>query len=152
MSGNRSSPWKWLALFFLSAWLLTILWSWRRLRGKRRIREPAATTPMDINAARKDVAKACEQHHAKACERALLHVTRLQWPEENVNNLAVFASRCHGQLAREIQSLDHCLYAKKADEKWQGDKLLQAFEQTDFSSAGSTVSQERQALPPLYPD
>jgi len=152
ISGNRSSPWKWLALLFLSAWLLTVLWSWRRLRGKQRIHEPTAATPMDMSAARKGIAEACKQHNAKACEQALLHVARLQWPEKNVNNLAAFASCCHGPLVQEIQSLDLHLYAKKEGEEWQGDKLLQTFEQTDLSPTGKTVPQQRQALPSLYPD
>jgi len=152
MHGGRAYPWKWLTLFFLSGWLLTILWLWRLLRGRQRIREPARTTPMDTTAARRDIAKACKQHDAKACEQALLHIARLQWPDENVNNLAVFVSCCHGQLAQEIKSLDRYLYAKKEGAQWRGDKLLQAFEQADLSPARKTIPQERQALPSLYPD
>jgi len=152
MPEGRVSLWKWLALFFLSGWLLTILWSWRRLHSKQRTREPTRPTPMDTTAARRHVAKACKQPDAKACEQALLHIARLQWPDKNVNNLAAFASCCHGQLAQEIKALDCYLYAKKKGSQWQGDKLLQTFEQADLSPAEKVIPQERQALPSLYPD
>jgi len=149
---SRTSLWKWLALFFLSGWLLTILWSWHRLHSRQQTHGPARPTPMDTTAARKNIAKACKQHDAKACEQALLHIARLQWPDENVNNLAAFASCCHGQLAQEIKSLDRYLYAKKEGAQWQGDKLLQAFEQADLSPVEKVIPQERPALPSLYPD
>jgi hypothetical protein len=152
MPEGRASLWKWLALFFLSGWLLTILWSWHRLHSRQQTHGPARPTPMDTTAARKNIAKACKQHDAKACEQALLHIARLQWPDENVNNLAAFASCCHGQLAQEIKALDCYLYAKKEGAQWQGDKLLQAFEQADLSPVEKTIPQERQALPSLYPD
>jgi len=151
--GDRASLWKWLALFFLLSWLLTILWSWRRLRSRQQTHESArATTPIDTMKARRGIARACKQHDAKACEQALLQIARLQWPGNDVNNLAAFASRCHEPLAREIMSLDRYLYAKREGSKWQSDKLLQAFEQEDLSPAGKAMPQERQTLPSLYPD
>ena len=150
--GGRTFPWKWLALFFLSGWLLTILWLWRLLHGRQRTRELARTASTDTTAVRRDIVKACQQHDAKACEQALLYLARLLWPDENINNLAAFASCCHGALVQEINSLDRYLYAKKEGAQWQGDKLLQAFEQADWSPAGKVVPQERQALPSLYPD
>ncbi len=150
--GDHASLWKWLALFFLSGWFLTVLWLWHRLCNGQRTRDPVQTTAMDTTVARRDMVTACERHDAKACEQALLHIARLLWSDKNVNNLAAFASCCHGSLVQEIKSLDRYLYARREGAQWQGDKLLQAFEQTDLSPAVKTIPQDRQALPSLYPD
>jgi len=149
---HQASPWKLLALFFLAGWLMTIVWSWRRLRHSQRRHKPAPATDMDTATARKKISIACKQHDAKACEQALLQFARLRWVGKDVSNLAAFASHCHQPLVQEIKALELYLYAKKEGVSWQGDKMLQAFEQTDFSSSEQTMPQNKQALPSLYPD
>jgi hypothetical protein len=144
------SGWKWLALITSTGWLLTLGWLWiSRKQGKR------GEAGKDIRAAslkqaRKSVELACKRKDAKACEQALLSFAQLRL-DSSVNNLAALVDQCDSNLAREITSLEKCLYAS-GKKDWCGAGLLQAFQKADFKVSQPGAARQSVTLPDLYPD
>jgi hypothetical protein len=147
---SGQSGWKWLALITSAGWLLTLGWLWMfRKQGKR------GEAGKDIRAAslkqaRRSVELACRRNDAKACEQALLSFAQ-PGLDFSVNSLAAMADQCDSDLAREITSLEKCLYASGKKE-WGGAGLLQAFQKADFRVLQPGATRQSVALPDIYPD
>ncbi len=145
------SPWwKWLALFSISGWLLTLTWFLRRTKPAQ---EQATHRSIDLSKLKKEISKTCQHHQAKSCEQALLNFAQAQWPNNNINSLTALIRYCDAALAAEITLLEQHLYGLPNDNRWQGDSLRSAFEQTTFSKPNQPDnSTPKTALPGLYPD
>jgi hypothetical protein len=146
------SGWFWLALITSAGWLLTLGWFWMsRRRDEAGGDDDNEMQASNLEQARNVVRFACQRNDAKACERALLGWSQLQWPDSSINSLTVLAPHCGPDLAQEIKSLEIFLYG--SDKKgWSSAGLLQAFQKADFRAPQPGSVKPSVALPELYPD
>jgi hypothetical protein len=137
-----SNLWFWLALFFGTAWLITlVLW----YLSKKQIQN---TEPTLLSPARFDdrvLKQACRDHDSIAAKNELVLWGRQQW---QLSNLGKIAQQCDPELQAAILALNNALYSQQAS-PWQGEQLLSAFN----NQTRKTVAQENQqaqVLLPLY--
>lgn len=121
---------------------------WRRYRHRRADHDPDRSR-LAQRAARAAVREACRDHNAARTSKALLHWATLKWPENPPRSLGGLTGRMP-HMDAELQRLEQALYGQ-GNARWQGDALLQAFEQAAPKPAGPATGR-RAGLSPLYPD
>ncbi len=147
--------WKWIALLSTLGWLLTLVWFYRKATAGPAQQSHDSDITADTGKLRKAVSAACQQHHAKACEQALLSFAKAQWPNESTNSLASLAKHCDAELKGEVEALESHLYDRqdnKPEQTWQATLLQTAFEQASFTTQTDASTSSNKALPSLYPE
>ncbi|MDQ7000894.1 MAG: BatD family protein [Mariprofundus sp.] len=153
-AAGASSWWQWLALFFATGWLLTLVYVWRLRRDTAGVCSKADDHKHagNIKQAVKAVETACEAHDAKACEKALLQLAGIQCPGLPCHSLSALAALCSPALQAEVSRLEQVLYGPGVS-TWQGDTLLRIFRQEGgLTMPTGDVTDQTGALPGLYPD
>ncbi len=140
---QQQNTWFWIALFFGTGWLATLVY----LLVKRPVKKPVAEkSPVEIRLedSIKKLKKACADNNSTAAKDALLTWGRQKY---GVVNLGAIAELSDARLRDEIQCLNQVLYGKSADQ-WQGKKLLQAFVENKARERMAVTEDDK--LEPLY--
>jgi len=132
--------WKPLALFFGTAWLITLIYLvWHKLKPKTLEKtKPAIKQSAFIE---KIFKQACQQHDKQKAKTQLL-----LWSDK-ATSLEELAKQCPTELAEAIRELNTLLYSHDT-ENWQGDALWIAFQNNKQSSQETKTQQD--ALEPLF--
>ncbi len=135
--------WFALALFFGSAWLLTLLYLIATRKANKKIAKPQKIEQKSSGSI-KLLKQACADNDRDKAKQALL-----AWGREHCqkNNLAAIAKECDSALSKEIQGLNMALYSK-ANSSWQGEALWQAFQKNEQLKFASKQTDD--GLPPLF--
>lgn len=141
--------WKWLALFFATAWLLTLFLLLRKPRGKTTEQPPAAARPVNtsLNKARSRVEKAARQNDAHKTRDALIAWAQINYAAPHITSLLQISDYCREELQDEIRKLNQALYSPEKTE-WNGSGLLAAFRQEQTHKKGQ--HHKDRALKPLW--
>ncbi len=119
---QQHNIWLWLAVFFGSGWLATLVY----FLLKRPTKKPVLVSDkvdLRLEDNVKKLKKACADNNAVATKDALLCWGRQKF---NSASLGAIAELSDARLRDEILNLNQVLYGKAA-EQWQGKKLFQAF-------------------------
>lgn len=141
---TENPVWMWLALFFGTGWLMTLL-----LMFRRRFTRPEQPEPVDLAQRRlkdlsKALKKACQEHDPQRAKQALLQWGKIHF---GANSLGAIAPHCEARLRDEILYLNQCLYAAEKS-SWNGKKLFQAFSEHQARKQMNKLHDP--ALEPLY--
>ena len=135
--------WKWLSLFLMLGWLLTLFFLFKKQEPKQE-KISTDTKQIKLKESVKQLKKACIKNDSLAAKDALLAWGKIKF---NSHNLSAISSYCKDTLQNEISLLNNSLYANKSNQ-WQGEKLFQAFK---MNNAQKKVSDESiDELEPLY--
>ena len=135
--------WFWWAIFFASAWLITLVYFLVRKNRKPEIKGQAFTE--QSAAAVKNLKQACVKNDPVMAKDALL-----QWGRDTfqLSSLAKISDACDETLQNEILALNIILYRDKS-KPWQGRSLWAAFQENKSSRKGK-ASVKSEPLPPLF--
>ncbi len=135
--------WKWLSLFLMLGWLLTLFFLFKKQKPKQEKR-PTDTKQVKLKETIKQLKKACMENDSLAAKDALLVWGKIKF---NSHNLSAISSYCKETLQDEISLLNKSIYANKPSQ-WQGEKLFQAFKTNKAQKkiAGEGIDE----LEPLY--
>ncbi|HEB81577.1 MAG TPA: protein BatD, partial [Gammaproteobacteria bacterium] len=103
--------WKWLALFFAGAWLITLLLLLKK-SGKRKNGAPEAnktTSAASVNKALSKVTKYAKQNDARQTRDALIEWARLNYKQPHISSLLQITDYCSENLRSEIRELNQAL-------------------------------------------
>jgi hypothetical protein len=143
MITKSNNLWFVLALFFGSAWILTLLYLVLKRRSKNAVKKSQKIAKKSI-AFIKQLKQACAENDGKKAKQVLLNWGREQFQK---NSLEAIAEECDSKLKAEIQSLNTTLYGKESL-SWQGSALLQAFQENEKKAISSKKIED--GLPPLF--
>ncbi|HHJ35786.1 MAG TPA: protein BatD, partial [Gammaproteobacteria bacterium] len=125
---DDSKPyWKWLALFFALAWLLTLILYFRKPLSRQKpqkIRPPVST--QSIRALASDVEKNARKNDATNTRNALIEWARLAYGDSDITNLSQINKYCSPRLEPFIRQLNEALYSTE-EKNWDGKALLRVF-------------------------
>lgn len=140
---QENNLWFILTLFFGNAWLLTLLYLLLNRNSKNKIIQPQKIQKKAVSSI-KQLKLACAKNDSNQAKQVLL-----DWGREafQKNSLEAIAQECHNPLKEEIQRLNIVLYSK-ALENWQGDALLDAFQQHESLVIDTKKTED--GLPPLF--
>jgi hypothetical protein len=160
-AGNASAPtiaplkivdtastnhWRWLSIGLGCGWLLTtlVLLFWRR-------RQSPATPVKQRSLSRlaSEVQKQCAANQPAQTRQALLDWANVRWPSTHIANLADVAQQCHAELGEAIRELSAALYSA-SPQAWQGQRLVDAFNQYRDSAPSDRSHNPADSLEPLY--
>jgi len=116
-----NTPWFWLALFFATAWLVTLGYFLSRKAGQTEKQQAIVEKKSPVN---KNLKKACSINDPIMAKDALLVWGREQF---NQSSLTKVSAQCDQPLQDEIRSLNTVLY-KENTQEWQGAGLWNAFQ------------------------
>jgi hypothetical protein len=141
---QENNTWVWvLALFFASAWLITLgLWGWQKRsrcagRGAYKV-------------ALEQLKRACTSSNPKDARDALIKWASLHWPDASLLNLADLTQLIRDpQLKKQVHLLSQALYKNQDKALWRGDELLRAVYAIKKTKSGDKKS--KAVLPPINP-
>ena len=135
--------WFALAVFFGSAWLLTLLYLFVSRKPAKKITKPQKIEQKSVNAIKR-LKQACADNDSDKAKQALLI-----WGREHFqkNSLAAISQVCDSDLSKEIRGLNMALYSQ-ADSSWEGEALWQAFQKNE--QLKPVEKQTDDGLPPLF--
>ncbi len=122
-SSGNASLWRGLAVFFGSAWLLTLGGVfWHRKKHTEKPEQKTADT-QDFSVLNKTLKQVCYDNDAQAAKKILL-----EWGKQafGVSSLSAIKAHCEARLRDQIDVLMASLYAPET-KPWDGKKLYQAF-------------------------
>jgi len=121
VSVKADNTWKWLALSFAAAWLLTLLYLVvNRFKARPEMEKPN-NEGLPLKAVIKQLEAACKVNDAASAKLALTQWIGLQHPGLSLESVQEL---CGQELQLEIQQLNQHLYSKQA-ESWKGSRLAQ---------------------------
>ena len=135
--------WKWLSLFLMLGWLLTMFFLFKKQKPKQRKR-PTDNKQLKLKEVVKQLKKACSENNAPVAKDALLTWGKINF---NSNNLSAIASHCNDALQDQISLLNQSLYASQT-KQWQGNDLFIAFKSHNISKKIDRNNNDE--LEPLY--
>ena len=144
---DSDTYWKWLALAFASAWLVTMI----LLLKKPKTRKPEKKTGKDtksisVKAAASAVEKHAGNNDAKKTRTALNEWAKVAYQNDQINNLTQVSENCSPHLAQFIRQLNQSLYSQE-HQTWDGKEFLAAFRSEPPADSESINSS---SLKPLY--
>ena len=138
--------WKWVSLFLLMLWLLTVILFWRSKR-----KTSAIDTKEEENISKrkqlKKIQQACKSNAKKQTQQALLDWANGHWPEKTINNLNALKEYSDEDFKFKLDELNNCLYGSSTS-SWDGASFLKSFESQSFDQKQSNVVNGK--LEPLY--
>ncbi|MEM7027135.1 MAG: BatD family protein [Pseudomonadota bacterium] len=143
--GKESSIWQWLTFIFSLLWLLTII-AWYKTNKKTYLHQNQYQTS-SVKQLKQAVLKAAQRNDAKATQMALLEWSRINWPDEKINNLHQLKDKIDIELNKELDKLNASLYGQ-TETQWDSEKFIKLFNSQDFNFIKEKSS--KQTLEPLY--
>jgi BatD DUF11 like domain len=141
--------WKYIAMAFAIAWLITLLLLIRRPKADASassINAQPVTPPLKPAIAA--VKKHAADNDAVRTREALIEWARAAYEDEHINNLSQIRKRCSPQLGETIRRLNESLYSKE-HHSWDGKDLLTSFKQQQ-ASVKNHGKHHATTLKPLY--
>ncbi|MEH6551089.1 MAG: BatD family protein [Pseudomonadales bacterium] len=155
VSSQAADPkWQWIALGMTLLWLLTLASWWF---AKRRADKAVGIDPEQFNTSKQSTAAALKVlkkrtggNEPAECYTALIDWSKLQWPQERINNLVDLAPLCSEDVWQQaLDELEDALYSPNAKlAPWTGKTLHDALMHIENMDVGAKNS----ALKELYPD
>lgn len=147
--------WRWIALLFLAAWLLsTVMW-WRARSTPGAV--PVApvrktdVAAVDLRTALRDVERACGDNDARGARQSLLDWAAARWPEDPPGRLEVMVARLPDAARAPLIGLDRALYADQGG-VWQGEQSWRQLSPLLKAAVRDAARRnDVTGLPPLYP-
>jgi len=141
----ENKRWFWLALFFASAWLVTLIYFLLQRSAKAKSKNNTSTKRVVniLESVEKQLKQACMENDTNLAKEVLL-----RWGKQlfQKNSLASIAVQCDDLLQQEILALNTVLYAAKA-QTWEGGASLWAA----FKQEGTHKQAETNDIEPLEP-
>ena len=147
--------WKWIALFFAAAWIITTLMLFRRTSARPASTEAAPVPRKEFQASARrlvsEVEKYAEKNDAAHTREAVIAWAQHAYEDGGITNLGQLSALCSEQLAIEIRKLNASLYSSK-HAAWQGKHFLSAFkdEQKQLAELQRAHRGGHSTLKPLY--
>lgn len=138
--------WKWVSLFLLVSWLLTLILFWRSKRSNS-VADTKAEENISERKNLKKIQQACKTNDPKLTQEALLEWAKSHWPDKNINNLNALKEYSDEGFKMKLDELNSCLYGSSTSE-WDGANFLISFESQSFDQKQSKVVNGK--LEPLY--
>jgi len=147
---TSSDPyWKWLAVFFAIAWLLTLaLLSRKSGTDKRQRKKEKQTVNMSVKSAIAAVEKNAKKNDAIRTKEALIEWAQLNYSDHTITNLTQITEHSCSQLAQQIRHLNESMYSSEK-QAWQGKELLIAFD-VERTLQNKKTDTRSSTLKPLY--
>ncbi len=141
--------WKWLAIAFATAWLLTLLLFLKKPReNKKENKIKAKEKYTSIKAAVAAVEKNAKNDDLENTRLALIVWAKIFYADDSITNLSQITNRCSAELAKEIRDLNESLYSLEKL-SWGGSHLAAEFK-NEQSLNGDKEENKHPALKPLY--
>jgi len=138
--------WKWVSLFLLVLWLLTVILFWR---SKRNTSTTETKEEENISKRKqlKEIQQACKNNDPKLTQQALLDWANSNWSEKRINNINSLKQYSDEGFKVKLDELNNCLYGNSTSQ-WDGLSFLKNFESQSFDKKQSKVVNGK--LEPLY--
>ena len=138
--------WPWISLALAFVWAFTLILLWRRRREPDVVQSsPDLQTTEKVT--RKAVVQAARRHDPQATRQALLAWSRSLWPELPSGSYGRLSKAAGQELDAELATLDRSLYGRTTL-AWNGDRLAELVSKWQ---KGAQV-REGSVLPELYPE
>jgi len=151
--------WKWAALFFATAWIITTVMLFRRTSADTTaISTPTKPTPVSRKKSQatsrrlvSEVEKYAAKDNAAHTRDAVIAWALHAYEDDGITNLGQLSARCSDQLAVEIRKLNASLYSSEHP-AWQGKQFLSAFkdELKQLADQHRAGGDSHSTLKPLY--
>lgn len=140
---NGWLPWI-IAGVFATLWLLTAGWRLLHQYGRNPLKKR-------YQASLKTLREACLSNHPEKAYAALLHWSRLHWPQATIINVSDIMALINDiKLTRQLQILSTALYSPhRTESSWQGAALWQAVQ--DFLRLKTGAQEKKAALSAINP-
>ena len=146
---NHEPYWKWLALFFAIAWLITLLALIKKSKINRSRPINKSDKPLQsVKSAASMVEKQAKNDNAEETKLALITWSRIFYNNKDISNLSQIADYCSADLKQAIRLLNESLYSTEKI-SWQGNELLTAFKE-EKKLKHKLADKHASALKPLY--
>lgn len=146
---NNEPYWKWLALAFAIAWLITLLLLRKKTKPDQGgVKSKPNKSLLSVKNAASAVEKQAKSNNAIQTKRALIKWARIFYSNKNINNLSQLGDYCSPELKQEIRLLNESLYSTEKT-TWHGKGLLNLFRQ-EQKLKHKPEEQHASALKPLY--
>ncbi|MBE9560688.1 MAG: protein BatD [Proteobacteria bacterium] len=144
---DSDTYWKWLALAFASAWLVTMILLLKKSKTKIPEKKAAkGTASISTKAAASAVEKHAGSNDAKKTRTALNEWAKVAYQNDQINNLTQISENCSPHLAQLIRQLNQSLYSQQ-HQTWDGKEFLAAF-RSEPPADGKSINSS--SLKPLY--
>ena len=147
-TGQTSSTWFWISMFFLILWLGTIFLWWKTKQEKYVEKEKIENTSLTLAKSLKQLKKACDQNNPNDIKAALLNWANALYPESEFYNLSDVAKRLDDSLASKINQLNSHIYAAN-DSIWDSDNLYQLCQSIEPKTNTTTKNINSATLEPF---
>ena len=111
--------WKWLAIIFAIAWLITLVWVVIKGRFRRSSSSSIDEENSSVKKAIKDLQQACKANDPKESKKALITWGFVQFNSKELDQISRYCSK---ELQAEIEQLNQALYSNN-DIEWKGEDL-----------------------------
>jgi hypothetical protein len=127
--------WKWIALFFATAWITTTLMLFRRTSTSGESSSSASRKSAPVSGKRSqatarrlvaEVERYASKNNAAHTRDAVIAWAQHAYKDNDINNLGQLSTRCSEYLAVEIRKLNASLYSSEHP-AWQSKQFLSAF-------------------------
>ena len=141
--------WRWLALAFALAWLLTLVLLFKKPKAaKSKAQVKTESSQMPVKPAISAVERHAARNDAENTRKALIDWAIAAYGDEHISNLSQISERCSPALSQAIRLLNQSLYSKE-HHSWEGKELLSAFK-TEQSLTAKNKNRKTSVLKPLY--
>ncbi len=141
--------WKYIALTFALAWLITLLLLFRKPKtGTPALAAETQRTRLPVKPAIAAVQKHAAKNDAIHTRTALIEWARAAYEDEHINNLSQVSEKCSPQLSQTIRQLNESLYSKE-HLSWSGKDLLYCFKE-EQAIIEKHKNHNSSTLKPLY--
>ncbi len=148
LQGSAQPYWKWLAVFFALAWLLTLMLYIKKPSASAIAKtENTKTTSSLLKKATATVKQHLKDNHAANTKNALIAWAKLFYSDNNISNLSMITAYCSTPLGDQIKQLNQALYNPEKPE-WSNKDLLQAFNEEPLYQ--QQKDGQTSVLKPLY--
>ena len=142
--------WKYIALAFALAWLITLLLLFRKPKTGKPARAAETQRSIPVKPAIAAVQKHATSNDAVLTRTALIEWARAAYEDEHITNLSQVSEKCSPQLSQAIRQLNESLYSKE-HLSWSGKELLSCFKE-EQAIIGKHKNNNSSTLKPLYGD
>lgn len=144
-SNGLSSYWKWIAVFFALAWLMTLILLLKK--KKNHVVEPIQQVPLKKERFNISVLKdACNKKDAKACQVALLEWARDSFDSQDFYHLADLKTFVDAGFYTEVERLQSALYSSEVVE-WNSERIVDYVKSHSKANTKNNKKQKKHLKP-----
>jgi hypothetical protein len=140
--------WRYIALAFALAWLITLLLLFRKPKTGKPALVAETQRSIPVKPAIAAVQKHATSNDAVLTRTALIEWARAAYEDEHITNLSQVSEKCSPQLSQAIRQLNESLYSKE-HLSWSGKELLSRFKE-EQAIISKHKNNNSSTLKPLY--